>query len=172
MLRKQAHRANRVNLGEGGLRIAETPGSEVEEIVALVFETVQVPTLITSLVGAINSKGFMFFNVRKPTTQIRSQQISSNEVPYPYPTARHRPKPLGGHLTITVTISSPHSHQRHVSLYNICIAVIVSWWVFLLLPGIGRDRDALEAGCGSHCLAVLLNCFTKFLIHKEDGDSW
>lgn len=147
-----------MNLGEGGLRIAETPCGEVQEIVTLIYETVQVATLIASLVRSVNGEGFMLFDVGKPTTQIRSQQISSNEVPYPYPTAPHQPKPLGGPLTIPITATSFHSHKRHVSLYNVHVAVLVCWRVVLLMHplGFGRDRDTLEAGRGSHCLAVLL----------------
>lgn len=59
----ETHRAHRVNLCEGGLRITEPPGREVKEVVALVSEPGQVPALVPAFMGAVYGQGLVLLNV-------------------------------------------------------------------------------------------------------------
>lgn len=168
--RIETHRANRVNLGEGGLRITKTPGGEVEEVVALVSKTVQVSTLVASLMWTVDGESLMLFYIGKPPTQIRFQQISTNEVPYPNSATPHHVKPLGN---LAMSISSSHSHQHHVPLTHHLYIFHAAVACCVVLLRIGQDRDSmLEAACRCCHFLFCFALFSKFLTHKRNSDSF
>ncbi|KAB1201032.1 hypothetical protein CJ030_MR0G005182 [Morella rubra] len=148
------HRANGVNLGKCGLRISEASGGEVQEIVALVSKSIQVATLVASLVWGVNGNGFVLFHVREPFAQIKPHQIPSYEIPYVYPTASHHPDPF---VRLRPAPSQPHHHHVPLPIHRYVHHAALSSSVLLLLLKIEGGRcSIIQIGCCCHSPAFAL----------------
>lgn len=79
-----------MDLGEGGLGIAEAAGGEVEEAVALVAEAVEVAALVPALVRRVHGQGLVLLNVLQPPAQVGADQVAPDQVRKSTPHASHR----------------------------------------------------------------------------------
>lgn len=80
--------ADGVELGEGGLGVAEAAGGEVEEVVALVGEADEVATLVPALVRGVDGQGLVLLHVGQPLPEVELHKVASNEVPQTRPALR------------------------------------------------------------------------------------
>lgn len=76
-------RADGMDLGEGGLRVSEAAGGEIEEAVTLVAEAVEVSPLVPALVRRVHRQGLVLLNVLHPPPQIWLYEVTPDQVSQP-----------------------------------------------------------------------------------------
>lgn len=79
-MKRQTYRANRVGVKECCLWITKSSSRDVKKVVSLFFETVKIPTFVSTLVRSVDGYRLVFFHIFKPTTNVWLHQVSSDEV--------------------------------------------------------------------------------------------